>query len=137
MENEEYSRKQVISKLKEILEPDENILFAYLFGSLARGQTHTYSDIDVAVYVKTLTPDEYLRIFKKLSRSFEKDIDLIMLNDAPPLLRHKVIYEGVLIFCKDSKLHYKFVSSTLIEALDFKETYKIIIDGYRKYSYVG
>ena len=137
MEKKNYNSKQIISKLKRLLEPDSEIIFAYLFGSQARRQTHTFSDIDVAIYLKNPISDEYLRIFKKLAESFDEDIDLVILNNAPPLLRHRVIYEGILLFCKDSELHYKFVSSTLIEALDFKETYKIIIEGYRKYAYVS
>lgn len=89
--------------------------------------------MDIAVYLKKYTAEEYLRLFKVLAKKIDYDFDLVVLNNAPPLLRHKVISEEILLFCKDPDLHYNFVFSTLVEALDFKETYKIIIEEYRKY----
>jgi len=43
-----YVLELVISRLKE----DDNVRGALLYGSLARGQTHPYSDIDLMVIVK-------------------------------------------------------------------------------------
>ena len=38
-------------RLAEVLDPCEEILEAYLFGSRARGQARRHSDLDIAVYI--------------------------------------------------------------------------------------
>ena len=38
-------------RLAEVLDPCEEILEAYLFGSHARGQARRHSDLDIAVYI--------------------------------------------------------------------------------------
>ena len=38
-------------RLAEVLDPCEEILEAYLFGSRARGQARRRSDLDIAVYI--------------------------------------------------------------------------------------
>ena len=127
------SSKNIKQKVVKCLQQEENVIFAYLFGSYARKEQHPFSDIDIAVYLKKYTHDEYLRLFRILARELDFDFDLVILNKAPPLLRHKVISEGILLFCEDLNVHYNFVFRTLVEALDFKETYNIIINEYRKF----
>ncbi|RLI63267.1 MAG: nucleotidyltransferase domain-containing protein [Candidatus Asgardarchaeum californiense] len=133
----EHSKNKIINNVKKILLNDENVIFAYIFGSYARGETHRFSDIDIAVFLKEYSIDKEFELLDKLSPAIPIEIDLIILNNAPPLLRHKVLSEGILLFCKDDDVHYKFMSNTLIEALDFKEAYKIIIEGYRERLHAG
>ncbi|MEK6581981.1 MAG: nucleotidyltransferase domain-containing protein [Nitrospirota bacterium] len=57
-----------IPNVKKILLEDDNVIFAYLFGGLARGEVKVLSDIDIAVYVKNISSlAEYkLRLFEKI-----------------------------------------------------------------------
>ena len=90
-------------RVRDALVGRAEILEAYLFGSQARSAAASHSDVDVAVYVDR----EYLRgvrtpfgydaglaseLMRALSRS---DVDLLLLNTAPPLLYHRVLRDGV------------------------------------------
>ena len=70
----------MIEKLKNFLENDTNILFAYLFGSFAKGEEHVRSDVDIAVYFKEESFDEQLRVIYELSKLVKRDVDLVVLN---------------------------------------------------------
>ncbi|MBI3328753.1 MAG: nucleotidyltransferase domain-containing protein, partial [Nitrospinae bacterium] len=75
---------------------------AFLFGSQAAGRTHAESDVDVAVLLnESLTADERfaarLTLIGELSRIFRTDnVDVVILNEAPPLLAYEVLRGGVL-----------------------------------------
>jgi predicted nucleotidyltransferase len=51
--------------LGEYFASREDVLFAYLFGSHARGRTHALSDVDVAVFLDD-GPDSYQRLKVRL-----------------------------------------------------------------------
>ena len=108
-------------QLKEFLESYKAVVFAYLYGSYARSKEHPFSDIDIAVYLKENSFNVYMDILGKLPE-IGKEIDLRVLNDAPPLFKYKVIKEGKLLVNKDPELLRQFIYETLIEALEIKDT---------------
>lgn len=62
-----------IEKIKEILEKDDNVVFALLFGSYASGRQKKGSDIDIAVYLKNRPSDLLLfKLSDKFVRPFKK-----------------------------------------------------------------
>ena len=97
--------KKVESKaLISLLSQMNEIEFAYLFGSYARGDYDDGSDIDIAVYLKKEYNDfdTKLKIHHKLEISLQKDIDLIVLNLVKNFnLLESILNEGIII--KDSK----------------------------------
>ena len=77
-----------------LLGNEKNILVAYLFGSYARGVETLQSDADIAVLLSEVPEkhlEYYLHLERKLAEALEKDVDLVFLNDAPPLLKYQVI----------------------------------------------
>jgi len=92
---------------------------AYLFGSQATRRTHSSSDVDVAVLLdESLTPDERfaerLRLLGDLSRIFgTDDMDLVILNEAPPLLAYETLRHGILLYCADAQTRIEFQVHTL------------------------
>ncbi|RMF23047.1 MAG: nucleotidyltransferase domain-containing protein [Deltaproteobacteria bacterium] len=98
----------ILNVLRSTLHERQEILDAYVFGSVARGDSTDHSDIDVAVYVEDrelrsregfgyqaeLTTD----LMKALARN---DVDVVVLNNAPPLLYHRVLRDGVRIVARD------------------------------------
>jgi predicted nucleotidyltransferase len=102
------------------------VVFAYLFGSQAKGNIGPLSDIDIAVcFDDTVARDERfdlrLEVLGKLTDLFKTDnIDLVVLNDAPPLLAHRILKEGMLVFCADDKIRSEFETRAVLKYLDWK-----------------
>jgi predicted nucleotidyltransferase len=118
--------------LKEVLEEDENILFAYLYGSYVHKLQNLESDIDVAVYLTRADMDEYVRKEKgltdKLITILHTDkIDLRIINMAPFLLQYQIIKEGILIFVRNLSEKVDFetrVMNRFFELKPYLEEYK-------------
>jgi hypothetical protein len=75
----------------------EPVVVAYLFGSLAQGDAGPLSDVDVAVLLgDNLPPGEALALRLQLMEALGRAlcvgrVDVVVLNDAPYLLQHRVI----------------------------------------------
>lgn len=97
----------LLARLAESLEQREEILEAYLFGSAATGSGQRHSDVDVAVYLAdcrpTAPPFGYAAdLAAMLMRALGAPrVDVIVLNEAPPLLYHRVLRDGVRILARD------------------------------------
>jgi hypothetical protein len=75
--------------LHRVFERYDRIVLAYLFGSLARGQETGLSDVDIAVLLEDLPTDLLgftLKLIDELSVILGDRVDLVFLNEAPPLL---------------------------------------------------
>lgn len=102
------------------------VVFAYLFGSQVEGKTGPLSDIDVAVYLDEKIPsqecfDLKLKILGGLMDIFKTDnIDVVILNEAPPLLSHRILKEGKLVFSSDEKKRLGFETKAVMQYLDWK-----------------
>ncbi len=98
------SNSSLIKILKKRLASERAINFAYLFGSQARKNTGALSDIDIALYLDNNVDSFLYRLYltEELMKAAGKEkIDLVLLNNAAPLLCHQVIKNGVLL--KDDK----------------------------------
>ncbi len=109
-----------IKLAQRFFQDDEHVAFAYAFGSAVKGTTGPLSDIDLAVFL-TGVRDQFayrLMLMEKLSRSFKSDaLDLVILNEAPLLLRYQVIRGGELLKDEPSQ-RVGFETATLREFLD-------------------
>ncbi len=88
---------QDLTPIIELLEKEKRVKFAYLFGSQASGQAGPLSDMDVAVYLdRRVKPRTYrLILMEKLAKLLKRDdLDLVVLNQAPPLLGQQIIKYG-------------------------------------------
>jgi len=118
---------EILLLIKKFLRGHKEVVFAYLHGSYARNEEHPFSDIDIAVYLRENSFDVYMDLLGKFPE-VGREIDLRVLNDAPPLFKYKVIKEGKLLVNKDPELLKQFIYETLIEALEIKD----IIEDMRK-----
>ena len=91
---------QKIKGLEALFNKEDRVLVAYLFGSYARGIQTTKSDIDIAVLLSE-TPKKmleyYLHLVNETSQVLGGEVDLVILNTAPPLLRQQTIRHGKLV----------------------------------------
>lgn len=101
---------------------------AYLHGSAARGQMHGDSDVDVAVlldrrvYPSRLERSECrVRLSAELVGSLEMDeVDLVVLNDLPPLFARSIVVDGVRLVAPDAELDHAFVRDVQLRAADLE-----------------
>jgi len=119
-----------IGLLTDLLMEDPNIVFAYLFGGLARNQRKPLSDVDLAIYVKDLKKLDYLSLFGKISETLCTDeVDLVVLNSAPVSLAGRSLQTRKLLVDKDPFLRHKYESQTFREFFDFAIKEKEILHG--------
>ena len=89
-----------------------DLVTAYLFGSLARDQGCASSDVDVAILLagtpaKTLAhPSVGLAV--DLEARLGRPVQVVVLNDAPPDLTHRVFRDGRLLFDRNPSLRIRF-----------------------------
>lgn len=93
MSKSEITRRAV----KEVLEKDENVLLAYLFGSAARGTTQPISDVDVAVLLRDNSLERQADILWRIAKALhvpEDRIDIVDLSRAGLHLKYSILREG-------------------------------------------
>ena len=118
--------KTLQKNLEECVLKHENFLLVFLFGSIARGFSTDESDVDIAIMFERL-PDffELNDLRDQLSRCAGKEVDLITLNTASPIIKMQVLRYGLLIK-KDERGYNEFFVSTVREYSDLKYVRKEI-----------
>ena len=111
-------------KVKDELKK-EGVVLAYLYGSCARGEEVRESDIDIAIlFDKKINKDSYLKKYLKLSSilsefyKHEREIGLMILNQASPLLKQNTVVDGQELYEKDEWTKIAFENRTLHEYED-------------------
>jgi len=123
---------EITQRLKEALAKQPEVKLAYLFGSHARGRAHKLSDVDVAVFLtEELSEREMgeirIRLTAELMRALRSDaIDVVILNLASPLLCHRVLRDGKLIYSVDETTRVRFTTDTYRLYLDHRYLYDIL-----------
>lgn len=100
-------RAEMERRIAQALEPRDEVLEAYLFGSQATETAQAHSDIDIAVYVDEARPlrpgygyaaELGAHLICALGTN---NIDVVVLNRAPPVLYHRVLRDGRRILARD------------------------------------
>jgi len=115
-----------VESITKVLETERDILFAYLFGSYAKGTQNEQSDIDIAVYLsdekilekQPLYPSRLaIRIENVLDK---KKVDVRILNGSTLRFKNQVLMHGKLLLSTDEKKRIEFETSSLAQYFDFK-----------------
>ena len=111
----ETDRKQ----LADCLARDPNVLAAWHFGSTVEKSIRPGADIDIGVlFVRMPTLDELAVLRSALQDALSFDqIDLVVLNDASPILRFEAI-SGRPVYTSDLEARATFASLTAREYED-------------------
>ena len=102
------------------------IIAAYLFGSMAKGEPSPSSDIDIAILMRNAERSNGVslkfRLYPDLCRKLKRnDIDLVLLNLSGNLmLNDEIVRNGKVIFSTDDDAREIYEVSVLHRATDFK-----------------
>ena len=116
---------ELTRKLESVFRAHE-VQLAYLFGSQAKEQAGPLSDFDFGVLFRaTLSPAERFRRSLELSADLmgvvhAQRLDVVVLNDASPAIRFKIIEHGQVIYNEDERVRVRFEAKTMSEYLDTK-----------------
>jgi predicted nucleotidyltransferase len=86
----------LLHMLRAALRTEPNVRLAVLFGSMAKGDDHEDSDIDVLVVLDDPSIGRFVALTERLSRRLGRDVQLVRLADAEdsPVLMADVIEQG-------------------------------------------
>src|SRR5207247_878674 len=102
--------RDVPGALVAALDGVTGLISAYLFGSFSSDRAHRESDVDVGVLLdRGLFPtaadrfDARLKLIGRLRGAVGRDVDLVILNDAPPQLARHIMTAGTRLVVKDAE----------------------------------
>ncbi len=112
-------------ELTQYFSSKDSVILAYLFGSTVKGDTGRLSDVDIGVLLdeKLSKKDRFdleLKLISEMAILIKKNkIDLVVLNEAPLLLAHNVIKDGI-VLKSDEAERVKFETKILSMYIDEK-----------------
>ncbi|WHE06289.1 nucleotidyltransferase domain-containing protein [Thermoanaerobacterium thermosaccharolyticum] len=117
-----------LSILKEFFKDREDIIMAFLFGSVAKGKSMKESDIDIAVYFKNYDEKLVFKLWNDLEDLLKKDVDLVVLNIANATIAWEAL-RGEKIVVNDENFYLNYMLNVSMEAEDFRE---VVLDIYKR-----
>ena len=96
------------------LSADPDVQLAVVFGSAAKGTLHRQSDLDIAVMGVPSTT-RLAGVAVTLARIAGREIDLIALETAPPLLRFEIARDGAVLVARDRHLWPDFQARAMVD----------------------
>lgn len=112
------------ARLDPYLAGRPEILAVLLFGSHARGEATPGSDVDLGVLLDRKKAREGLYRSRLTSELMEvlgtPHVDVVILDDAPPLLLHRVLRDGHLLYSVDDRAVAEFTIRAMQKYEDTK-----------------
>ena len=104
------------------------VLALYLFGSAAEDRMHRQSDVDVGVLldrdVHPTARDRFearLQLIAELTpRLSGRQVDVVVLNEAPPGLARRIVTTRPALFCADPAAEHAFRRDVQLRAADLE-----------------
>lgn len=108
-----------LEAIRRLLELRADVRLAYVFGSVAGGETRASSDVDVAIlFHPEPAPRNFDELTNELHEAAGRPVDLVVLNTAPPLLSHQIIKTGQCFICRDEDERIRFETRLTARYLD-------------------
>ncbi|HEU4619223.1 MAG TPA: nucleotidyltransferase domain-containing protein [Gammaproteobacteria bacterium] len=126
-----------LARLGESWSADGDVAAAFLHGSRARGTARPDSDVDLAAILRSgLTASERWRkrlvLLESAAAALGTDaVDLVILEEAPSAVGHRVIRDGRLILERDAHRRVQVVEDVLRRYLDEGWLRSVLDEGLR------
>ena len=118
----------LLERLRQGIASLPEVRLAVLFGSMARGQARPQSDVDLGVLLDPDTPDVRFKAETELGRAAGRAVDVVFLNQAPPLLRFEIAKEGILLHQDQNHLWTDFKTQAMLDWWDWEPIAKQMED---------
>jgi predicted nucleotidyltransferase len=123
-----FPKAPIFEAVLDILRGYPEIDLAFLFGSFAGGTVTAESDVDIAILCRqVLSFDRREEIRAALCTGIKKEVDLVDLNGASPILRMQVLKKGIILI-DNANVYEDFFVRTTVEYDDLKQVRKGIED---------
>lgn len=112
-----------LESLPAILAAHDKVVFAYLFGGLAKGEVRPLSDVDIAIYLTTVEDlaEDKLDLIGVIADALGTDeFDLVILNGAPISLVGRILHQRRVLVDKIPYQRHLFESLMNRNFFDFK-----------------
>ena len=107
---------------------DPDVLAVMLFGSVARGEATTRSDLDVCLVLRGSRRSRHDLAAKRVTYLGDVDLDVQVFQALPLYIRTRVLKEGRVLLCRDEDALYEVAFVTIRAFERFKRTYHAYLD---------
>jgi predicted nucleotidyltransferase len=120
----DLGRRKIVEKVVRAAREAQDILAVILFGSSARGENSSTSDLDLCL---VLMPNSYsgLELSKiKLRYASQFPAHMSIFQQIPLYMKKRVLQEGKILLCRDDDALYEVAFKTIREYSHFAPTYR-------------
>lgn len=119
------SNLKLAKSMESFFKGRQEILLVFLFGSSARNRLRPSSDVDIGILFKTAPEIKTMNALREeLSSILGREVDLVVLNHASPILRMQILRHGILIDSRGKKNFHQFFTDTVNQYDDLKRIRK-------------
>ena len=101
------------------------VLFAYLYGSVAKNLKNPFSDLDIAIFVEETNRKKALKLELSLSLVLDEmlnhtiESEVRVINNLPLSVQGDIITSGALIYCRNDVKRVEFETNLRMSYFDF------------------
>jgi predicted nucleotidyltransferase len=120
----------VLEAVRSVLMSEPRVGYALVFGSCARGTAHARSDLDVAIGTDApLDVHQLGDLVVRIESASGRNVDLVLLDEAPPALAYRVFRDGVVVVERDRPALVRRKARAILDYLDFKPIEDLCVRG--------
>lgn len=120
---------EFVSVLEPLLARRKGVQLVFLFGSAVSRRMHRASDVDIGILFGPVpNVPQMSALTAELSSLLKKEVDLVVLNHASPILKMQILKTGVLVFARDLGAYHQFFVDTVNQYDDLKRIRKTCED---------
>jgi len=113
---------EILERLRQQVGSRPELKLAVAFGSTARGEARPDSDVDLGILLEPYSPALRLTTEAELGRAANRPVHVVLLDEAPPLLRFEIARDGVLLHEKEEGLWPRFKAKAMMDWWDWAPT---------------
>ena len=109
----------LVDRLRSRIAALPGIRLAVIFGSVARNEAGPRSDVDIGVLLDPDSEQPRWKIEAELGRAAGREVDVVFLGEAPPLLRFEISRDGMPLFESEEGLWTGFKARAMVDWWDW------------------